>query len=432
MMLNDKKTIKAWCMYDWANSAYSLTITSAIFPLYYQSVAINENGGDRINFLGMEIVNSVLYSYALSFSFLLVALILPVLSGIADYTNRKKFFLRMFMIIGSLSCISLFFFTGKNIEWGIFCSIMASVGYSGSIVFYNAFLNEIVTEDKRDIVSAKGYSYGYLGSVILLIINVIIIKMPNTFGLADAGIASRVSFLMVGIWWIVFSLYAISKLPEKPDYRSLKIHHLFKGYIELKQVYQQVKKMTNMRKFLLAFLFYNMGVQTATYLAVLFGTKELKIDSSILIITIILIQFVAIGGSYLFAFISKKQGNIRSLLIMIVIWILCCVYAYFIQTEVEFMILATSIGLVLGGINSLSRSTFSKIMPKKTLDTASFFSFYDVTYNISVVLGTFMYGYIEQITGSMRNSTLSLAFFFVVSIILLSQIKLKDATTQTP
>ncbi|MEQ8904837.1 MFS transporter [Ekhidna sp.] len=430
-MLNEKKTIRAWCMYDWANSVYSLTITSAIFPIYYQAVAVNANGGDKVNFFGTEVVNSVLYSYALSASFLLVAILLPILSGIADYAGKKKFFLKMFMFIGSFSCIGLFFFTGKNIEWGILCSVMASVGYSGSLVFYDAFLNEIVTEDKRDIVSARGYSYGYLGSVILLVLNLVVIEMPNTFGLADAGIASRVAFLTVGVWWIGFSLYAIAKLPENPHGRRPEGHYLTNGYRELRNVWGQLKDMEGMRKYLLAFFFYNMGVQTVMYLAATFGSKELKMEASKLIMTVLLIQFVAIAGSFLFAFLSKKRGNIQSLLVMIVIWIVCCLYAYFVNQEIEFFALAAVVGLVMGGIQSLSRATFSKIMPPDTVDTASFFSFYDVTYNLSIVFGTFVYGYIEQVTGSMRNSTLALASFFIIGIIFLSQVKLKNAKAQT-
>ncbi|WP_425392537.1 MFS transporter [Ekhidna sp.] len=429
-MLNDKKTINAWCLYDWANSVYSLTITSAIFPIYYQNVAVNASGGDRIDFFGVEIVNSVLYSYALSASFLMVAIVLPILSGIADYAGKKKFFLKIFMFIGSFSCIGLFFFTGENVEWGILCSVMASVGYSGSLVFYDAFLNEIVTEDKRDIVSARGYSYGYVGGVILLVINLATIQMPETFGLADAGIASRVAFLTVGVWWIGFSLYAISKLPENPHGRKPEGHYLTNGYRELRKVWRQLKEMDGMRKFLLAFFFYNMGVQTVMYLAATFGSKELKMEASKLIMTVLLIQFVAIAGAYLFAYISKKQGNIRSLAIQIVIWIGCCLGAYFVNAEPQFFALAAVVGLVMGGIQSLSRATYSKIMPKETVDTASFFSFYDVTYNVSIVIGTFVYGYIEQVTGSMRNSTLALASFFIIGMIFLSQVKLKNAATQ--
>lgn len=429
--MNDKKTINAWCMYDWANSVYSLTITSAIFPIYYQAVAVNANGGDKVKFFGVEVVNSVLYSYALSASFLLVAIMLPILSGIADYAGKKKFFLKLFMFIGSFSCIGLFFFTGKNIEWGILCSVFASVGYSGSLVFYDAFLNEIVTEDKRDIVSAKGYSYGYIGGVILLVINLVVIQMYDTFGLADEGIASRIAFLTVGVWWIGFSLYAISKLPDNIHHRKPEGHYWTNGYRELRNVWGQLKGMGDMRKYLLAFFFYNMGVQTVMYLAATFGSKELKMEASKLIMTVLLIQFVAIAGSYFFAFVSKRRGNIQSLLVMTVIWIICCLYAYFVNKEIEFFALAAVVGLVMGGIQSLSRATFSKIMPADTVDTASFFSFYDVTYNLSIVFGTFVYGYIEQITGSMRNSTLALASFFIIGIIFLSQVKLKHATPQS-
>lgn len=429
-MLNDKKIINAWCMYDWANSVYSLTITSAIFPIYFQAVAINESGGDRISFFGIEIVNSVLYSYALSASFLLVALVLPILSGIADYAGKKKFFLRLFMFIGSISCFGLFFFTGENVEWGILCSVFASVGYSGSLVFYDAFLNEIVTDDKRDIVSAKGYSYGYIGGVILLVVNLVVIQMHDSFGLVNEGIASRIAFLTVGVWWIGFSLYAIAKLPENLHGRKPEGHYLTNGYKELRKVWSQLKEMDEMRKFLLAFFFYNIGVQTVMYLAATFGSKELKMEASKLIMTVLLIQFVAIAGSYLFAYISKRKGNIRSLTIMIIIWIGCCLFAYFMREEYQFFALAGVVGLVMGGIQSLSRATYSKIMPSETEDTASFFSFYDVTYNISIVVGTFVYGYVEQVTGSMRNSTLALAAFFVIGIIFLSQVKMKHAKAQ--
>lgn len=425
-MLNDKKTIHAWCMYDWANSVYSLTITSAIFPIYYQAVAVNAGGGDRVRFFGLEIVNSVLYSYALSVSFLLVAVMLPVLSGMADYTGKKKVYLKIFMFLGSFSCIGLFFFTGRNMEWGILCSVLASVGYSGSLVFYDAFLNEIVTEDRRDVVSAKGYSYGYVGGVILLVVNLVVIKMHGFFGLPDEGVASRLAFLMVGLWWIGFSLYALSRLPGDVHRRQPRGHILFNGYRELRSVCCQAYRLINLRKYLVAFFFYNMGVQTIMYLAATFGSKELKLEASKLIITILLIQFLAAGGAYLFAHLSRKRGNIQSLFVMIVIWIICCLYAYVINREMEFFVLAGVVGLVMGGIQSLSRATFSKVIPQNTLYTASFFSLYDVTYNLSIVFGTFAHGYIEQMTGSMRNSTLVLASFFLIGIFFLSQVKIKE------
>jgi len=254
-MLNNKKIINAWCMYDWANSVYSLTITSAIFPIYFQAVTVNESGGDLVNFFGFDIVNSVLYSYALSFSFLLVALLLPFLSGIADYVGNKKLFLRAFMFLGSFSCMGLFFYTGKNVEWGIVCSILASVGYSGSLVFYDAFLSEIVTEDKKDIVSARGYSFGYIGGVILLILNLVTIEFYEPFGIANSGVASRIAFLTVGFWWIGFSLYALSKLPEEKTDESIKRDLIFNGYKELIKVWNQLKQLPSMNKFFGGILF---------------------------------------------------------------------------------------------------------------------------------------------------------------------------------
>ncbi len=427
---DNKKIINAWCLYDWANSVYSLTITSAIFPIYYQAVAISANGDDIVSFFGVNVINSVLYSYALSFSFLLVALVLPVLSGIADYTGKKRMFLKIFMFIGSFSCMGLFFFTGKNIEWGIICSVFASVGYSGSLIFYDAFLPEIASEDRRDIVSAKGYSYGYIGGVILLIVNLVIIEQFGAFGLPDEAMATRLAFMMVGIWWIGFSLYAIARLPNNVHDRKPEGYFLANGYKQLSKVWEELKGLGNMRRYLIAFFFYNGGTQTVMYLAVLFASKELGLGKVELISTILIIQFVAVLGAYLFAFVSKKRGNIESLLYMVFIWLGCCIYAFFVTAAIQFYVLAGIIGLVMGGIQALSRATFSKIMPKGTMDTTSFFSFYDVTYNLSIVFGTFIYGFIEQISGSMRNSTLALAAFFILGIIFLSQVKINHAKTE--
>lgn len=429
-MVNNKKIIHAWCLYDWANSVYALTVTSAIFPIYYQAVAKSIEGLDTVSFFGIKIINSVLYSYALSFSFLVVALILPFLSGIADVTKNKKLFLKSFMYLGSISCIGLFFFTGENIEWGIVCSVLASIGYSGSLVFYDAFLNEIVTEDKRDIVSARGYSYGYLGGVVLLVINLIMIQFYDSFGFSDDGVASRFAFLTVGVWWIVFSLYALAKFPEDKSNEQVTTNVLFKGYKELLKVWHQLGDMPHAKRFLAAFFFYNMGVQTVMYLAATFGSKELKLEDGQLILTILIIQLIAIVGSYFFAFISQKRGNIVSLIIMVTIWIGCCLYAYTVTSASQFYILALVVGLVMGGIQSLSRATYSKLIPQSTGDTASFYSFYDVTFNLAIVFGTFSYGYIEQISGSMRNSTLALAFFFVVGIIFLFRVKIQNATAK--
>ncbi len=424
MQLNNSKIINAWCMYDWANSVYSLVITSAIFPIYYNAVTTSASGSDRIDFFGWDVSNSVLYSYSLSFSFLFVAAILPILSGIADYEGQKKFFMKIFVYIGSLACIGLYFFTGDNIEWAIICSVLASIGYSGSLVFYDAFLPEIATEDRFDKISAKGYSLGYIGSVLLLIVNLVMIEMYDVFGFADKGIATRFAFLTVGLWWLAFSQITFWTVPDNVRKTSPKKSILTEGYKELRKVWRAVRKEKMTKLFLLAFFFYNMGVQTVMYLAATFGAKELKLESGELIMTVLIINLVAIGGAYMFAHLSKLRGNKFSLLTMVFIWIFICLGAYFVYNSMEFFVLAFVVGLVMGGIQSLSRSTFAKLIPENTIDHASYFSFYDVTYNISIVVGTFSYGLIDQITNSMRNSTLALMLFFFVGLGFLLLLKL--------
>lgn len=418
-------------MYDWANSVYSLVITSSIFPIYYKAVAV-VGESDNVPFFGFTIQNSVLYSYALSFSFLIVAAILPLLSGVADYAGKKKFFMKFFVMLGSLSCMGLYFFTGiDTLEWGIFCSIMASIGFSGSLVFYNAYLPEIVSEDRYDMVSAKGYSMGYYGSVILMVLCMVLILNYSSFGFPSEGLATRFTFLIVGVWWIGFSMIAFNVLPENPYGRKPSGKIWTKGYQEVLTVWRSLKNSPDLKKFLTAFFFYNMGVQTVMYLATLFGTDVLHLDTGKLIGTILLIQLVASGGAWLFAKVSQAKGNKNALGIMIVIWIAVCLGAYVIDTEIQFYFLAAVVGLIMGGIQSLSRSTYSKLIPENTIDHASYFSFYDVTYNISIVIGTFSYGLINQLTGSMRNSALALAVYFIIGLLFLIRIKSRDISAPT-
>ena len=419
--MNQNKVINAWCMYDWANSVYSLTITTAIFPIYYESVTKEAFGSDIITFFGFQLPNTVLYSYALSASFLIVALILPLLTGIADYGGRKKSFLKFFASLGSLACISLYFFEGANIEYGIMCAMLASIGYSGSLVFYDAFLPEIVSSDRYDVVSAKGYSFGYVGSVILLIINLLMIQMPELFGIPGGTFPARISFLLVGVWWIGFAQIPFRILPSQ-DRNPLDSDVLTKGYKEIRKVWNSLKELPMLKKYLTSFFFYTMGVQTVMYLAPLYGTRVLQLASDKLIITVLLIQLIAIPGSYAFAKLSQWKGNKFSLMVMLIIWIFVCYFAYTVTVEVEFYGLAAVVGLIMGGIQALSRATYSKLIPQGTIDTASYFSFFDVTYNIGIVCGTFAYGLIEHITGSMRNSTIALAVFFVLGIIFLSMV----------
>lgn len=421
--LNDPKIVRAWYMYDWANSVYSLVIITAIFPIYYKAVAV-DNGSDVIDFFGFRILNSNLYSYALSFSFLIVATILPLLSGAADYTGNKKAFMKVFAWTGATACAALFFFTGlETVELAIFLSIIASVGYSGSLVFYNAFLPEIVTSDRYDATSARGFSMGYYGSVLLMVICLTIVMGHDMFGIPNEGLASRISFVLVGIWWIGFSLIPFKKLPDNPFNRKPTGNMWSKGYEEIGKVWASLKDLPDLKKYLVAFFFYNMGVQTVMYLATLFGTDVLKLGSDKLIPTVVIIQLVGAVGAGLFSRLSMKKGNRFSLMTMITIWIGICITAYFITTAVHFFIIAAVVGMVMGGIQSLSRATYSKLIPENTIDHASYFSFYDITYNLSIVIGTFSYGFINQLTGSMRYSALALGVYFVIGMILLMNVK---------
>lgn len=423
--MQNNRIINAWCMYDWANSVYSLVITTAIFPIYYNAVTTSSSGSDIVSFFGIEIVNSVLYSYSLSFSFLILTFFQPILSGIADFSGNKKLFLRLFMYLGSFSCMALYFFDGDNIEFGIICSVVASIGFTGSLVFYNAFLPEIASARDFDRISARGYTFGYIGSVILLIICLILIQMFDSFGFKDSKSATKFTFLLVGVWWIFFSQITLYFLPQNVKKIKINFEILSHGIRELFKVWNYIKNVRNLRLYLFSYFFYSMGVQTIMLVASYFGSKELNLDQDKLIFTILIIQIIAIFGAYFFAYISKIKGNKFSLVVMNIAWIFICLAAYFTTNENQFYFLAAAVGILMGGIQSLSRSTFSKLIPSEINDNASFFNFYAISYNISVVVGTFSYGYIEQITGSMRSSILALMTFFIIGLFILFFTRIK-------
>lgn len=421
--MESKRVQNGWAFYDWANSVYSLVISTAIFPIYFSQVS-----PESIPLGGQLYESGAIYSFSLTVSFFLVALLSPFLSGIADYTGNKKGFMQFFAYLGAGSCSALFFFDGQQIWLGLGLSILASVGFWGSLVFYNAFLPEIAPPDKQDALSAKGFALGYMGSSLLLIFNLISISFPQKLGLADAGSASRLSFLLVGLWWAGFAQVTFRRLPKNPHGRKVaEERYLWRGFRELRQVARQLKDMKALRRFLYAFFFYSTGVQTIILLASLFGDQELQLDSSKLILTILIIQFVAIGGAYLFSFLSRRLGNIKALGISIVVWISICFAAYNLHyqdpdVEFKFYLVGALVGMVMGGIQSLSRSTYSKLLPEGSQSNASFFSFFDVTEKIAIIAGTFTYGYLVQLTGSMKSSALALSLFFIVGFLLLLRI----------
>ncbi len=418
---SSKKIHRAWSMYDWANSAYNLVITSTIFPAYYNAVTTVTKDGvvnDKVSFFGFSVKNSSLFDYSIASAYLIIALLSPILSSIADYKGNKKLFMQLFCYLGSFSCCGLYFFTSKTVELGIIFSGLAALGYCGSIVFYNAYLPEIAIESDRDRLSAQGFAYGYVGSVILQVICFLFVLYPQWFGITDSSFPARLSFLLVGLWWAGFSQITFFTLPKGiPLAKDLKHSLIVNGFHELKKVWHQLKQMPVLKTYLGAFFFYSMGVQTVMLAATIFGSKELHLIQEQLITVILVIQLVAIAGAYVMAKLSEKFGNLEVLLFVVCIWIGVCIAAYYTTTATQFYAIAAVVGLVMGGIQSLSRSTYSKLMPP-THDTASFFSFYDVTEKLAIVIGMVSFGFIDSIL-NMRSAILALIVFFVIGSLIL-------------
>jgi UMF1 family MFS transporter len=420
---NSESTIRAWAMFDWANSAYNLVITSTIFPAYYTIITLTEEFGDKVSFFGFKFINTALANYSLAVAYLMMVLVMPILSAIADYKGNKKQMMKGFTYMGSIACMGLFFFKLETLELGVILAGLAAMGYIGGVLFNNSYLPEIATIDKQDKVSAKGFAYGYVGSVILQLVCLVFVLKPEWFGVEDPSFPARFSFLLVGLWWLIFSQITFRKLPDIKREEKVKTSEILnKGFLELKKVWDQVCALMPLKRFLMAFFFYAMGVQTIMLVAAAFGEKVLSLGVSKLIITILLIQLVAILGAYFISWLAGKIGNIQVLTLLVALWAAICVAAFFISTEMQFYAMATIVGFVMGGIQSLSRSTFSKLIPIDSKDHASFFSFYDVTEKLAIVIGLFSFGFIEELTNNIRFSAISLTIFFLIGLVLLLRI----------
>ncbi len=423
--VNDPKVINGWAMFDWANSAFSLTIAVAIFPAFFEAVTARE-----VSPWGFSMYNTTLFSLTVAVAYLLVAAISPILSGIADSSGRRMAFMRFFTTLGSVACMSLFFFDGDNIESGPMLTIgvvgflVGTACFGGSLVFYNSYLPDIVTEDRYNRVSAKGFMYGYVGSVILLVVNLLVITFPHWFGMSEAGtLPVRVSFLTVGLWWIGFAQYAFARLPKDSD-RPFDLKILSKGYQEFNKVWQQAKQLPNLKRFLLSFFFYSAGVQTVLALASLFAGLEMKMESDELIIVILLLQVLALVGAWVFAKVSDAIGNKAGLVVMLLLWTVVCVFGYFVDGKTQFYVMAAAVGLVMGGVQSQSRATYSKLLPPGVKDTTSFFSFYDVLEKAATALGSFSFALTGQLSGGLRVAVLVLAGFFLIGLVILLKVKI--------
>ena len=431
LTLDNKKTVQAWWMYDWANSVYNLVITTTFFPIYFLGVTKAAYGENSVPFLGRTFKNSALYDYTLAAAYLMMAVLLPILSSIADSEGNKKRFMQFFCYVGGTACMGLYWFEGSNIAWGVTCFMLAVIGYAGSLVFYNSYLPEIAVPEDRDKVSARGFMMGYIGSVILQIIGFGLVVYY--MGKGDKTSGPLITFLLVGIWWMGFAQITFRWLPKGTGaVEKQGTNFLTAGFKELAKVWRQVMKLNVLNWYLAAFFFYSMGVQTVMLAATMFGSKMLGLPTNKLIITVVLIQLVAVFGAFLMSRLSSLYGNLSVLMSVVLMWIILCGSAYAIATlkengkdvEFHFYFLATGVGLVMGGIQSLSRSTYSKLMPV-TRDTASFFSFYDVTEKVAIVIGIFTFGYIDEALG-MKNSVLALIVFFVLGFLALFITRIKQ------
>jgi UMF1 family MFS transporter len=423
---SNKKVVNAWATYDLANSVYNLVITATIFPIYYKAVTVTRDADGNeisniVSFFGFQIKNTTLYDYAIAFAFLTVVVLSPILSGIADYGGNKKRFMQFFTFLGSISCSFMYFFNSNTLYLGIVLAVLACVGYAGSLVFYNAYLPEIAAPEEQDKVSAKGFAMGYIGSSVLLIVSLIMV-MSQEVG-ADKLKMMQWSFVMVGIWWFLFSQITFYFLPNSiSDKKREKGNYFSHGYNELKKVWTELKQNKQLKRFLAAFFVYSMGVQTVMLVANHFGSDEIKMEAGQLITTILIIQFVAMLGAYLFSFVSAKKGNLFTLKVAVFIWACICLFTYFfVYTPVHFYVVAGFVGLVMGGIQSLSRSTYSKMLPE-TQDHTSYFSFYDVCEKMSIVLGMLTFGFINEMSTTMRTPIIALISFFILGFILLFRV----------
>lgn len=427
----DKKLLRAWASYDWANSVYFLVVISTIFPLYYGYICGEET---HLVVFGKSFKNTALISYVTALAFLVIAFWSPILSGIADYMGNKKRFMQFYCYLGAAACVGLYWFEIQNIYVGLLFYFLALVGAWSSLVFYNSYLPDIAFPEQQNRISARGFALGYVGSVMLLLVNLFMVLRPEAFGIVGTGgeaslKAMRYSFITVGVWWFGFSHIAFYHLPRGNKEKVLTKDIFFNGYRELKLVWKSLRDLKFLKGYLGAFFVFSMALQTVMLVAAYFGEQEISWSGEEktmgLIISILLIQIIAIFGALMASKFANRWGNIKTLIVLNIIWLVLCVCAYFIYEPIEFYIVAGFVGLCMGGIQSVARSTYSQLIPD-TLDTTSYFSFYDVAEKVGIVIGMLMYATVDQITGSMRSSVLVFVVFFFIGAILLIRLQRKN------
>lgn len=410
MKINRK--ILSWSLYDWANSAFATTVMGTFFPIFYEKYWSGSDVVESTYQLGM----------ATAISSLLVAAFSPFLGSIADKTSTKKKFLLFFAFLGAVMTGSLFLIGEGMWQFALIFFIIASIGFNSGNLFYDAMLIGVAddTEKSRDDVSAFGFSLGYIGGGLLLVINVLMFQHPEWFGLSDSVAGIKTSFITVGVWWIIFTIPLILFVKEPKISKKLTITEAVKsGFFQLKETFSEIRKLRVVSTFLIAYWLYIDGVDTIIRMAVKFGSS-LGFESSALIMALLITQFVAFPATLLFNMMARKIGIKRALHVAIIAYSIITVAGVFMQNERHFYILACCIGLVQGGIQAASRSYYTRLIPKDK--SAEFFGFYNMLGKFAAVLGPFLMGIVTKLTGNLRIGMVSILFLFVSGFIMLLKV----------
>jgi len=420
-----------WYMYDWANSAFYTTVITVFLGPYLSTIA--ENAADPngfISFFGISIKDGSFFSYCISFSVFLQIFFLPIFSSIADRTGRKKEILGGFAFLGSFAAMGMYFLEGTNYLYGGGLLILSNVAFGIAAVVYNSYLNDLSNEEERDKISSIGWAIGFLGGGLLLALNLALYSMASNGQIEgiDGGYAVRICLASAGVWWAFFTIIPMITLKfRKPKDQSKRDGNvLVSGFKNFFKTLKEMRRYPKSLAFLIAFLLYNDGVQTVIVMASIFGEKELGFDKSVLITTILMVQFVAFFGALLFNQVASRYGAKNTILVSLIIWTICLFVAFgLVHSVFSFYILGAFIALVLGGTQAISRSLFSKLIPKGK--EAQYFSFYEISDRGTSWLGPLLFGLAYQFTDSYRLAILSLIIFFVLGGLLLKSIDIKQA-----
>jgi UMF1 family MFS transporter len=426
---NDAREIFGWKVYDWANSAFSTTVAGVFLGEYTTRLAqraVGENGA-ILSLGGTDLITAKsFFPFCVGASVFLQVFLLPVLGSLADYSNLKKRMLALFCYVGVAATCLMFFVTGKLYVAGGVLFVVANLSFGASMVFYNAYLPEMTTEDQRDKVSSRGFAYGYLGGALLLALNLaLVLAGPKLIGISD-GLAVRLSLLSAGLWWGGFSLFTFARLKTRAAERTLPPgkSYLTVGFSELGKTLRELLRLKHTLKYLIGYLFYNDGIQTVISMASVFLAQELFVqrgmeaDQSFLIGIFLLVQFMAIFGALLFERVARWLGTKHAIVASLVVWSGIVIYAYrYLQTTTQAWFLAACIAIVMGGSQALSRSLFSRMIPAGR--ESSFFGLYEISERGTSWMGPLVFGLIVSRTNSYRHAMVSLIVFFVVGLIVL-------------